>query len=197
MTEDWLEIGETDPDEAVHDMLTDEVSLAERYPVAPLGVPEHHAAIIVALKRLQWRQRMYIRAFLEGGCTKRGAAGVLNSWRKKVPDDATVWRWQRTSKYVEALNLVKRHYAELAGLDRDSVLIKTGHVLDDAMEPKDVLDREGLLTGVTQINGNVAMRALEFAGKVNGMIKPEDMGSRVTFVVNIANREELSVVSDQ
>jgi hypothetical protein len=58
------------------------------------------------------------------------------------------------------------------------------------------------VTYTEEIDGNIAMRALEFAGKVNKMIGDSSDGTRVTLnIVNIANREtpdvETKVVSEQ
>ena len=160
-------------------------------------LPPKHAQIVTALKSLHWRQRQWIKAFLEGGCTKRGAKKILRDRLVTPPNDATVTRWQHTLEYVTALNVMKNYYAEMAGVDRDSILIKTGAVLDDALEPKPVLYM-GEPTGYEQIDGNVAMRAIEFAGKVNRMIGDDAQSARVTLqIVNIASRDEPEVVATQ
>jgi hypothetical protein len=209
MSEDWLELEPPDPNMAVVEALFDEITPPAKPVVLPEGIPERQGELIRALRRLTPRQRVYIRAFMEGGSTKRGAKRVLREWGKAhlIPNDATVHRWQHDDRYLTSVSLLKRHYAELAGLDRDSVLIKVGRVLEDALEPKPVYrdNSDGgqeVVTYTEEINGNVAMRALEFAGKVNKMIGSDEGTTRVTLnIVNIANREtpdvEHKVVSEQ
>ena len=209
MTDDWLTIPATNPDEAVIEALFDEVSTPDRKAVAPLDLPPKQGNLVAALRKLSPAQRVYIRAFLEGGVTRGGAKRMLREWNKShmVPSDSQIGNWQRNEKYLAALSLLRSHYAEMAGLDKDSVLIKVGRVLDDALEPRPVFrdNSEGgqdVVTYTEEINGNVAMRALEFAGKVNRMIGGDDASTRVTLnIVNIANREtpdvERTVVSEQ
>lgn len=209
MTDDWLTLPATNPDEAVIEALFDEVSSPDRKAVAPLDLPPKQGNLVAALRKLSPAQRVYMRAFLEGGVTRGGAQRVLREWNKShmVPTSQTVSNWQRNEKYLAALSLLRSHYAEMAGLDKDSVLIKVGRVLDDALEPRPVFrdNSEGgqdVVTYTEEINGNVAMRALEFAGKVNRMIGGEDGTTRVTLnIVNIANREtpdvQQTVVSEQ
>lgn len=208
MTDDWLDIA-PDPNMAVVEALFDDISVQDKKAQPPEGLPPTQGQLVAALRRLRPRQRTYIRAFMEGGSTKLGAKRVLREWGKGhlIPNDATVHHWQHDARYLETLNLLRKHYVELAGLDRDSVLIKVGRVLDDALEPKPVFrdNSEGgqdVVTYTEEINGNVAMRAIEFVGKVNKMIGDNDASTRVTLnIVNIANREtpdiESSVVSEQ
>ena len=192
---DWLEL--PDPDEAVLDALLDEGSLPQVGAMPPAELPAAQGAVVAALRRLSWRQRLYLRAFLEGGATKRGAKRVMRDWGKAqhIPSDRTLATWPHVHAYAEALTLLKRHFSANAGLDRDSVIIKTGQVLEDAMTPKPIL-HQGVPTGFYEYEGNVAMRALEFAGKVNRMIGGDDASTRVTLnIVNIANRETPDVTS--
>lgn len=208
MSDDWLSLEPVDPNMAVAEALLDETSPPDKHAVAPAGLPTTQANLIRALRVLSPRQRVYVRAFLEGGATKRGAKRVLREWHKAhlIPNDATVHRWQHDDRYVQTLNLLTKHYASVAGLDRDSVLIKVGRVLEDALEPKAVYrdNSDGgreVVTYTEEIDGNVAMRALEFAGKVNKMIGADEHGTRVTLqIVNIANRDSPDVekvVSEQ
>ena len=198
---DWLEL--PDPDEAVLDALLDEGSLPQVGAMPPAELPAAQGAVVAALRRLSWRQRLYLRAFLEGGATKRGAKRVMRDWGKAqhIPSDRTLATWPHVHAYAEALTLLKRHFSANAGLDRDSVIIKVGRVLEDALEPKPVYrdNSEGgrdVVTYTEEIDGNVAMRALEFAGKVNRMIGGDDASTRVTLnIVNIANRETPDVTS--
>ena len=199
----WLETAEPtwlddeDPNDVVHGALLDMASRPEEDAPVPAGLPEGHAKAVKALRRLNWRQRAYLRAFLEGGCTQRGARRILAERGDTPPNPATVVRWMHTTRYVEALTLMKRFYAELAGLDRDAVLIKAGRVLDDALDPKPVLHM-GEDTGFRVIDGNVAMRAIEFAGKVNRMLGPDNEGARVTLnLINLAAPDEVKVVATQ
>ena len=203
MTDDWLTLPATNPDEAVIEALFDEVSTPDRKAVAPLDLPPKQGNLVAALRKLSPAQRVYIRAFLEGGATKGGAKRVLRDWNKLhvLPNDSTVSRWQNNEKYLTAMSLLRNHYAGLAGLDKDSVLIKVGQVIEDAMTPKPIL-HEGRPTGFFEYEGNTALRGLEFAGKVNRMIGGEDGTTRVTLnIVNIANREtpdvQQTVVSEQ
>jgi hypothetical protein len=209
VSEDWLALEPPDPNMAVVEALFDEVSPPAKKVELPVGIPERHGELILALRRLSPRQRIYIRAFMEGGSTKRGAKRVLREWGKAhlIPNDSTVHHWQHNDKYLTSVALLKRHYADLAGLDRDSVLIKVGRVLEDALEPKAVYrdNSDGgreVVTYTEEIDGNIAMRALEFAGKVNKMIGNDETTTRVTLnIVNIANRDtpdvEQKVVSEQ
>jgi hypothetical protein len=209
MSEDWLDIEPPDPNLAVVEALLDEFSPPVRDAEAPSNLPAAQGNLVRALRRITSRQRLYIRAFMEGGSTKRGAKRVLREWGKAhlIPNDATVHRWQHDDRYLSVLAMLRTHYANLAGLDRESVLIKVGRVLEDALEPKAVYrdNSDGgreVVTYTEEIDGNVAMRALEFAGKVNKMIGDSSDGTRVTLnIVNIANREtpdvEHKVVSEQ
>jgi hypothetical protein len=209
MSEDWLSLEPPDPNMAVVEALFDEITPPAKQLPVPEGLPEQQGNLIRALRRLTPRQRVYIRAFMEGGSTKRGAKRVLREWGKAhlIPNDSTVHHWQHDDRYLASMNLLKKHYADMAGLDRDSVLIKVGRVLEDALEPKPVYrdDGEGgreVVNYTEEIDGNIAMRALEFAGKVNKMIGDSTDGTRVTLnIVNIANREtpdvETKVVSEQ
>jgi len=191
--DDWL--GTVDPDAVVRAVLADDVSYPNRGFPVPTDLPEKHARLVKALQALNWRQRQWLQAFVEGGCTKRGAKKILQDRLIDPPGDVTTARWQHRLDYNTALTLLKAHRAEQAGLDRDAIIIRTGEVLEDALTPKPILYM-GEPTGYEEINGNVAMRAIEFAGKVNRMVDSDTGGNRVTLVVNIANRDDLEVVAE-
>lgn len=193
MSEDWLDTGKRDPDEVVHSVLLDSTSPRNRNLTPVEGLPERHRELVLALRKLSGHQRAWIRAYLESGCSRSGAVRILKARKERVMDVSCVTRWQHNLDYMTALNLLKAHYASMAGVDKDSILIKTGQVLEDAMTPKPILHM-GEPTGFEEINGSVAMRAIEFAGKVNKMINDESGAPRVTLVVNIANRDDLETV---
>lgn len=192
--DDWLDTtpGPT-PIQIVSAALADNVSKAGQLSQVRVKLPAQYRERVLALNAISWRQRQWIKAYLDAACVRNRAQATLKQNGLNAPDNATVVRWGNQDEFRHALQLMKAHYVELAGMDRESILLKAGVVLENAMTPKPVLHM-GEPTGFEEIDGNVAMRAIEFAGKVNKMTAPDGEGPRVTLVVNIANREDLESV---
>ena len=191
---DWLDTtADPSPVQIVSSALADSVSSPGKLLEVDVALPAKYRERVLALNAISWRQRQWIKAYLDEGCGRNRAAAVLRKIGAKPPDMSTVTRWTQQEGYRRALQLMKAHYVEMAGMDRESILLKAGVVLENAMTPKPVLHM-GEHTGFEEIDGNVAMRAIEFAGKVNKMTAPDNEGPRVTLVVNIANRDDLESV---
>lgn len=190
--DDWLDIEPADPDTEIAKALISTATPTAGEPVDQT-LPEKAKALILALRVLKPRQRMWLRTYVYAGGNKTRAQKILERRGDRPPDRHTILTWERQPQYAHALELLRHHAASNAGLDEQSLLIRAGIVLDDALTPKPVVDRDGFLTGEETIDGQVAMRAIEWMGKVRGMVK-DDTGARTTLVVvNMADRDVIDV----
>lgn len=201
MSNDWLELPGPEPEPALTpavrytssgqrkmlEALMDDTSPPTHEAKDLVKIDPDYRKAILALRRATPKQRTFIRAFLQEK-TKAAAIRLLKS--KGIPiDQTTVWRWERDSDYLTAMQHAKNAVLRMCDIDPVSLQIKAGKVLEDAMEPKDVLDREGNPTGFQEINHNAAMRAVEWLGKVNRMT--QDEAARVTLeIINLSGDED-------
>ena len=198
--EDWLDV--LDPrqvEEIVHREMMDETSTALRNKsrALPAGLPKAEESLVAALRALQPRQRLYLRAYLQAACSRASASRLLRQSNVEVPGPSVISRWFVNPHFFTALELLKKRYLATAGLDPSSVMLKAGKIYDVAMAPQPILYM-GEPTGYEEVDLTNAMRAVEFAGKVNRMTTGDDGSTRVTLnIVNIADKELRDVVSEQ
>ena len=198
--EDWLEMPPLAAEEVatiVHEAVMDDVTLRDKNAVAPAGLPPLEARLVQALRRLRPIERTYLRAYVKSGCNRSAATKAFNRRGIALPDSTSVARWFQKPAFKTALDAMKKVYLDTAGLDPQSVMLKAGKVYEKAMDPQPVL-HQGEDTGFREVDLGNAMRAIEFMGRVNKMTTGDENGARVTLhIVNIADREQRDVVSEQ
>lgn len=166
-----------------------DVGVSRTPTVIPDGVDPDYAEAIKILRSMRLNQRAYIKALLLSGGRRTMALRMLREDMLLKIDPATVSRWHKNTKFVRCVELTKRLLLKTSDLDPVSLQLRAGEVIDDAMTPQPVFDRQGNVVGQS-IDHNAAMRGIEWLGKVHRMTD-EDKSARVTLeFVNIADRGE-------
>lgn len=171
------------------DIIADDVTPAQRNPVAPAGVDGKVADMIVRARRLRPAQRQFIRCLVQSAGAVGAALKLFNARSAEPLTVAQVHRWNRNPDYLKALQYAREQYLDTAGIDVPGVLSRAVRVYEDAMTPAPILFK-GRHTGFFEVDRANAMRATEFLGKNVG-IGNDDKSTRVTVqIVNLSSRKE-------
>lgn len=185
---DWLS-----PDQAAirHPVLAalyDSTSPAEKKPLVSITVTDPvQRKLVTALRKLRPHQRVFLRALMHCQCNASKAVKMLASRGIKV-SSPTVSVWRHNPDYEFALGALKEHFLKLAEIDPAGLMLRTAHIIDDAIEG----DREMFMGAVVKDeDGNVirtpdrsaALKGIEFMGKVHKMIGGEESRTRVVVQV--------------
>ena len=198
---DWLAIPVkkgVDQDKLLAQALNDGDRTVSQVPAKiPDGVDPDYAEAIRLLRSMRLNQRAYLKALMLSGGRRTMALRMLKQDMLLSIDAATASRWHKTTKFVRAVDLVKKLLLKTADLDPVSLQLRAGEVIDNAMSPQPVFDRQGNMVGES-IDHNAAMRGIEWLGKVHRMTE-DNTQARVTLeFVNIADRgETIDVTPEQ
>lgn len=192
--DDWLDL--PDGKALVREALLDDTSPPTKFVKLPVGVDEEYVNTVKLLRRLRPKQRTYIRALMQAKGRNPEALKIMADAFIQV-DASTISRWYRNPDFARAVDLMKKQALRLAGIDPVGLMLRAGEVIEHAMTPRHVLDREGKPTGVTEVDGNTALRGIEWLGKVHKMTQ-ESEATRVTLeIVNLANRDDVIDVTPE
>ncbi len=172
--------------------LNDDVSPAVVKYEGPPGVNPRYLVAIRALMALKPRQRVYCKAILAAAGDRRKARAAMTQRGTPVAP-GTISSWFRSQDFVNALQAIKRLALDTAEIDPVSLMLNAGRVVEDALTPKPVTDRNGKVL-YEGIDHSAAMKGIEWLGKVQKMTEDEGANRTVLeIVVNLANRDDLEI----
>lgn len=172
--------------------LNDDVSPPVAKYEGPPGVNPRYLVAIRALMGLKPKQRLYCKALL-AVAGDRSKARKAMAERGTPVDSSTVTRWFRSQDFVNALQAIKRLALDTSETDPVSLMLSAGRIIEDALTPKPVTDRNGKVL-YEGIDHSAAMKGIEWLGKVQKMTEDEGANRTVLeIVVNLANRDDLEV----
>lgn len=192
MIDDWPGKEKTKDQLRLLAALNDDVTPAVTRYEGPPGINPRYLVAIRALMALKPKQRIYCKAILAAGGDRRKALAVMEE-RGMPVTSATVGTWFRKQDFVNALQAIKRLALDKAEIDPISLMLRAGRVVDDALTPKPVTDRNGKVL-YEGIDHSAAMKSIEWLGKVQKMTEDEGANRTVLEItVNLANRDDLEV----
>lgn len=157
--------------------------------VVPAGTSPVLTQQIIAMRQLPWKQRVFIRCLLQTAGSIRESLKLYNARFQVKLTYNLAQGWMRKSTFQACYASAREHVLSTAGLDPQGVLLKSQRVFEDAMTPAPILFK-GQHTGYFEQDRANAMRAIEFQGRANGMLKEAET-SRVTVqIVNLSSRKE-------
>lgn len=182
--EDWLALEKPPEQHPVMAALYDDVTPAMRDPdiEAPKVEPKH-VQTLRALRQLKPQTRTFIRAYLACNCNGAAARRMLNQTQGWAPDSSQVSRWMRwDDNFRIALAGLKANLLELAGVDPESLVLRTNAIVEDALTPVPIL-HHGEDTGFREVDRANALRGIENMAKWAGMGREEKHTTRVVVTV--------------
>lgn len=170
----------------VIEALYDTVSPMEVNPIVPKSLPTAQHALVRALRRLRPQQRIFIRALLVNQCNVTKTIRALRARGLRYSQNMAT-QWMRSTDYKFALNALKEHFLDTAGIDPAGLLIRTADIIDSAMEGDvvlhqglPVLDQRGIPMKVA--DRGAALKGIELVARHHKMFGDEKT-TRVTVQV--------------
>lgn len=168
----------------VLEALYDTTTPKQAHPMVEPHLDEPRRKLVRSLRRLMPHQRIFLRALMTCQCNAAKTVRLLRSKGMKY-SMGTVGGWMRNPDYKYALNALKEHFLDLAGIDPAGLMIRTANIIDDAMDGDpmfyqgvEVTDRLG--NPVKVRDRSAALKGIEFAAKVQKMIGGDEKQTRVT-----------------
>lgn len=160
-----------------------------RSEIVPVGTSDVLRRQIITMRYLQPKQRVFIRCLLQTAGSVKEALKIFNARFTEPMSFGSAMKWMRKPEFKSAYAAAKEHVLGVAGLDPQGVMLKSQRVYEEAMTPSPILYK-GRHTGFFEQDRANAMRAVEFQGRANGMLKDAET-SRVTVqIVNLSSRKE-------
>lgn len=180
----------------VLEALYDTTTPKQAHPMVEPHLDEPRRKLVRSLRRLMPHQRVFLRALMTCQCNAAKTVRLLRSKGMKY-SMGTVGGWMRNPDYKYALNALKEHFLDLAGIDPAGLMIRAANIIDDAMDGDplfyqgvEVTDRLG--NPVKVRDRSAALKGIEFAAKVQKMIGGDEGKSRVMLnIVNMANKDDM------
>lgn len=168
----------------VLEALYDTTTPKQTHPMVEPHLDEPRRKLVRSLRRLMPHQRIFLRALMTCQCNAAKTVRLLRGKGMKY-SMGTVGGWMRNPDYKYALNALKEHFLDLAGIDPAGLMIRTANIIDDAMDGDplfyqgvEVTDRLG--NPVKVRDRSAALKGIEFAAKVQKMIGGDEKQTRVT-----------------
>jgi hypothetical protein len=191
--EDWLALPKSGQ-ELFLEALGDDVSPAIPDAKLPANVDPEYAAVIRAYRQLSPKQRIYCRCLVQNYGRHSRAQRAMRDEHFISINPSTYSRWHRDPRFVRAVELTKKQCLAYAEVDPTSLMLRTAEVIDQAMEPEEIFDKEGRIVG-HKVDRQSALRGIEWLGKVHKM-GGDDGSNRTTLnlIVNLATRDDTPVL---
>lgn len=191
--EDWLALPKSGQELLVEALGDDTSGSQPNFPL-PANVDPDYAAAIRAFRGLRPQQRIYCKCLIQSYGRRQTALRMLANDHFIQVQPSTIWRWHKDPRFVRAVELVKKQCMKMADIDPSSLMLRAAEVIDGAMEPEEIFDKEGRIIG-HKVDRQSALRGIEWLGKVHKM-GGEDGSNRTTLnlIVNLATRDEEPVL---
>lgn len=154
---------------------------------APATISDRNHLIERAWNGLSPMQRMYLEEYERQGCNHNATMRALGD---RAPNPATVTSWKRLQDFAFVLK-VRRTAQAAELLDKNGIVTAAGAIREAALEPKPIL-YQGVPTGYTEHQPDVALRANEQLAKLGGHLKQEDggqMGQGPALIIQVVQRD--------